>query len=187
MKPEKKAKSVKVYKKKGNNTLIIGVIAVLLLAGIAYAVLSGDPQTKETKKTGMTLKEVRALIDAEYGKRGAGTNTPQVREDYIPILSPRAADKLPDYVYTNPMTLKAYTYASEHPDVLEQISCYCGCGEHGSEASEGRPHRFLRDCFINDKGEYDSHASFCDICIGEAIKAQNYLPSGISKLSATYH
>jgi len=83
------------------------------------------------------------------------------------------------------MTLQAYKYATEHPEVLEQIPCYCGCGQHGSEASEGRPHRFLRDCFINDKGEYDDHASFCDVCIGEAVKAMKALPDGIPKMSAS--
>jgi len=78
---------------------------------------------------------------------------------------------LPSYAYTNSITLKAYQYATEHPDVLEQIPCYCGCGGHSG-------HRFLRDCFIKDDMTYDEHGSFCDICIGEAIKVQAYLASG---------
>lgn len=85
---------------------------------------------------------------------------------------------LPSYAYTNPITLKAYKYAIERPDMLEQIPCYCGCGAHGSEASDYKGHRFLRDCFINDRGEFDEHASFCDTCVGEAIKTQDYLASG---------
>ncbi len=185
MKPEKKAKKIKVSKNKGNSKLIIGVVAVIILALIAYTVLSGDSNTKETKKTGMTLKELRAQIDDEYTKKGyMGTNTPSVIDEYFPILSPRPAGKLPDYVYTNGMTLSAYKYATEHPEVLEQMPCYCGCGQHGSETSEGKPHRFLRDCYINDKGQYDSHASTCDVCIGLAMKAQNNFPSGIAKLSS---
>jgi len=185
MKPEKKAKKTKVTKNKGNSTLIIGVIAVILLIGVAYAVLSGGPQTGDDKKTtGMTLKELRAQVDAEYAKKGySGTNTPPVRDDYTPVLSPRKADNLPDYVYTNAMTLKAYKFATEYPEVLEQMSCFCGCGQHGSEASDGRPHRFLRDCFINDRGEYDSHASTCDVCIGIALRAQSNSPSGLTGLS----
>lgn len=185
MKPEKKSKKLKGSKKKGNSRLIIAVVAVIVLALIANAFLSGDSETKETKKTGITLKELRAQIDTEYSKKGySGTNTPPVRDDYIPILSPKTAGKLPDYVYTNAMTLSAYKYATEHPEVLEQLPCYCGCGQHGSETSEGKPHRFLRDCFINDKGQYDSHASTCDVCIGLAMRAQNNFPSGITKLSA---
>ncbi|MFZ3059524.1 MAG: PCYCGC motif-containing (lipo)protein [Candidatus Methanoperedens sp.] len=185
MKPEKKAKKLKVSKKKGNSRLIIGVVAVIVLALVAYTVLSGDSNTKETKKTGMTLKELRAQIDEEYTKKGyMGTNTPPVIDDYIPVLAPKTAGKLPEYVYTNAMTLSAYRYATEHPEVLEQLPCYCGCGQHGSETSNGKPHRFLRDCFINDKGQYDSHASTCDVCIGLAMRGQNNFPSGITKLSS---
>ncbi len=185
MKPERKAKNLKVSKKKGNSTLIIVVVALILLAGIAYAVLSKDPAS-DNGKAQKTLKEFRAQIEAEYGKRGgSGTNTPPVTDDYTPILSPRKADKLPDYVYTNAMTLKAYKYATEYPEILEQMPCYCGCEQHGSEASDGRPHRFLRDCFINDRGMYDGHAATCDVCIGIAIKSQSNFPSGILKLSTS--
>ena len=171
----KNGKTKKTSKKKGNNKLIIAAVVVILFIGMAYAL---TVPAKDSKKIAISLKEVRAQIDSTYGTKGMGTNTPAVIDNYNPILSPRKADKLPDYVYTNAMTLKAYKYATEHPAVLEQIPCYCGCGEHGSEASEGRPHRFLRDCFINDKGEYDNHASFCDVCVGINLKVQSALPSG---------
>ncbi|MCX9012331.1 MAG: hypothetical protein OIN66_14575 [Candidatus Methanoperedens sp.] len=139
MKPEKKAKNIKVKNekiptKKGNSMLIIGVAGVVLLAVIGYFILSGG-STDNSSPNG----------------------TSEV--------------KLPSYAYTNPMTLKGYKYATEHPDVLEQIPCYCGCGGHSG-------HRFLRDCFINDDWTYDDHASFCDVCIGEAVKVQDYLASG---------
>jgi hypothetical protein len=143
MKPEKntniKATSKKITKKKGNNTLIIGIIVLLVIAGIAYAVLSGGQTTTKTSESGL---------------------------------------KLPSFAYTNPITLKAYQYATEHPEILEQIPCYCGCGSHGSEASDYKPHRFLRDCFITDNWTYDEHASFCDVCVGEATKVQQYLAEG---------
>lgn len=132
MKPEKKTKNVKVSKKKGNNTLIIGVIAIIIIAAAAYAFISSKPGNDKT---------------------------------------PESKINLPSYAYTNPVTLKAYKYATERPDVLEQIPCYCGCGGHSG-------HRFLRDCFIKDDMTYEEHASFCDTCVGEAIKTQEYLASG---------
>lgn len=190
MKPEKnekniKAKSVKVSKKKGNNKLIIGAVAIILIVGIAYVLLPGGSPTDSPRKL-TTLKEVRAMIDQKYsGPEREPTKTPPVADGYTPILSPKVAGKFPDYVYTNPMTLKAYTYATEHPDILEQIPCYCNCGIHGSKMSNGEPHRFLRDCFINDKGQYDDHASYCDVCVGEAIMVETYFPYGLTNTSTT--
>ncbi len=144
MKPEKKGKTVKtkdekIQKKKGNSMLIIGVVAVILIAGLAYALLSGTTSSSTSTQ-----------------------NSTSTSADQI---------KFPSFVYTNPLTLKAYTYATEHPDMLEQIPCYCGCGGHSG-------HRFLRDCFIHDDWTYDEHASFCDVCVGEAIKVQDYLSQG---------
>lgn len=134
MKPERKPKKQIESKKKSNSTLIIGAIIVIVLAGIAYAVFSGNSANTSNN-------------------------------------APKSQIKLPSYAYTNPLTLKGYQYATQHPDILEQIPCYCGCGGHSG-------HRFLRDCFIKDDRSYDEHASFCDVCVGETIKVQEYLASG---------
>jgi hypothetical protein len=179
MKPEKKLEKVKIRtktpKNKGNNYIVIIAVAAIILIG-AFVLSSGGQQKTENTKT---LREVRALIDSQYGNLAPPTDTPPVKDNYTPILTPRKAGKLPDFAVTNAMTLKAYTYATEHPEVLEQIPCYCGCGQHGSVASGGKPHKSVRDCFISDNGTYDDHASFCDTCVGIAMKAESYFPNGI--------
>ena len=93
MKPEKKInnaqKSKKIPKKKGNNNIIIIAVAAIILIGAFVLLTSGSQKTEPTQK--MTLKDVRALIDKEYGNRGgSGTNTPPVKDNYLPILSPKA-------------------------------------------------------------------------------------------------
>ena len=78
---------------------------------------------------------------------------------------------LPSYAYTNAPTLKAYGYAIENPEVIEKIPCYCGCEEIG--------HTSLLSCYISDDGVYSSHASNCDICVGEVIRIKELYESGM--------
>jgi hypothetical protein len=60
---------------------------------------------------------------------------------------------------------QAYLVAREHPELLAQLDCYCGCEEH-----EG--HKNLLDCFRTN------HGAGCDICIGEAVTAGQMLSQG---------
>ena len=92
MKPEKKInnaqKSKKIPKKKGNNNIVIIAVAAIILIGAFVFLTSGSQKTEPTQK--MTLKDVRALIDERIRKqRGGRTDTPPVKDNYLPILSPR--------------------------------------------------------------------------------------------------
>lgn len=67
--------------------------------------------------------------------------------------------ELPDFAYdpTAPKRApEAYQAALDIPDYLEQIPCYCGCGELDG-------HKNNLDCFIKsrqgDKVEWDDHAA----------------------------
>lgn len=62
-------------------------------------------------------------------------------------------------------TRQAYLVAQEHPDLLAQLDCYCGCEQH-----EG--HKNLLDCFRTN------HGAGCDICVGEAVTAGKLADSG---------
>ncbi len=62
-------------------------------------------------------------------------------------------------------TKQAYMVAREHPELLAQLDCYCGCEQH-----EG--HKNLLDCFRTN------HGAGCDICVGEAVTAGQMLSQG---------
>jgi hypothetical protein len=61
----------------------------------------------------------------------------------------------------------AYAAARAVPGTLDGIHCYCECGKHFG-------HRSLLTCFESD------HGSQCDICMGEAMLAQQLAAQGNS-------
>ncbi|MGH8324494.1 MAG: CYCXC family (seleno)protein, partial [Steroidobacteraceae bacterium] len=63
-------------------------------------------------------------------------------------------------------TRAAYKVAQEHPELLAQLDCYCGCEQH-----EG--HKNLLDCFRTN------HGAGCDTCVGEAVAAGKLAEGGM--------
>ncbi|KHE72795.1 PCYCGC motif-containing (lipo)protein [Halobacillus sp. BBL2006] len=62
-----------------------------------------------------------------------------------------------------------YTAASQNKDLLENIPCYCGCGD-----SVG--HRSNYDCFIHENKQdgsivWDDHATKCGVCLEIAAQS----------------
>lgn len=70
---------------------------------------------------------------------------------------------MPAEVQTAPVSVQqAYQFAIANPDVLEQIPCYCGCGEMG--------HTSNYSCYVYDQNPdgslvYETHALGCSICV----------------------
>jgi Protein of unknown function with PCYCGC motif len=62
-------------------------------------------------------------------------------------------------------THAAYLSAQQHPELLAQLDCYCGCEQH-----EG--HKNLLDCFRSN------HAATCATCTGEAVTAAQLYENG---------
>jgi hypothetical protein len=73
-------------------------------------------------------------------------------------------------------TRQAYLVAQQHPDLLAQLHCYCGCEQH-----EG--HRNLLDCFRTN------HGAGCAICVGEAVMAGQMADNGtpVDQILAALH
>ena len=56
----------------------------------------------------------------------------------------RGSDQgIPDYVRSaSPQVQEAYAYAVEHPEVLQYVPCYCGCGA---------VHANNEECFVKER------------------------------------
>lgn len=88
--------------------------------------------------------QMRAVADANGGSSASLTQDPELYRGDI---------------------RQAYMVARDHPELLAQLDCYCGCEQH-----EG--HKNLLDCFRTN------HGASCDICTGEAITAGQMLAQG---------
>jgi len=60
---------------------------------------------------------------------------------------------------------EAYKFAEQHPEILAELHCYCGC-----DKAEG--HQNLLDCYRG------MHGASCEICTGEALLAKRMTDQG---------
>ena len=80
-----------------------------------------------------------------------------------PKLEMASADMLPAFLdAASPRVRDAYRFAVTHPQELEHIPCYCGCGKMG--------HTSNLSCYINAVNAdgaiiFDEHANGCGICV----------------------
>jgi hypothetical protein len=78
-------------------------------------------------------------------------------------LNMTSMDMLPAEVQSAPVIVQAsYQFASANSKLMENIPCYCGCGNLG--------HTSNYSCYVesqDDKGNFrwDSHALGCSICV----------------------
>lgn len=74
-----------------------------------------------------------------------------------------ADTEFPAEVLTAPLVVQqSYQFAVDHPDVLSQIPCYCGCGAMGHTSNYA--------CYVAGQDpdgtiQYDNHALGCSICV----------------------
>lgn len=79
------------------------------------------------------------LVDQGASTEGSRRRAPGDRYETV------AGDQLPSFAKGNPKAEQAYRYAAAHPEVLQYIPCYCGCGNIG--------HRHNGDCYIQERHE----------------------------------
>ncbi len=81
---------------------------------------------------------------------------------------------LPDYAYRSAQALKGYQTAAKEGELLSRLPCYCGCGQDPEQ------YRNLRDCFMDEQGEFRSHGANCQVCLEEAEDAAQWKAQGLA-------
>ena len=115
---------------------------------------------KSRKKGLLIASGAVAVLVVIYFGAGALMN----RRDATPRGDYRNVATLDPAMFSGPAH-DAYLAAREHPELLVQLHCYCGCDRlHG--------HKNLLDCFR------DNHGGQCAICVGEAVDAARMYKTG---------
>jgi hypothetical protein len=162
-----------IVKNKGDKDLVIGKITTSCGCTKAQIDQNTIPPGKEATLTvtfDPILHDTRGKTTKTVNLK---TNDPLYPVKKIKIKAfvskkRRAGEKLPSYAYNSAQTLEGYRLATQIPDVLEVIPCYCGCGTQSN-------HRHLKDCFIKPDGSFDEHGSGCNLCDREAIDVKKWL------------
>jgi len=98
-----------------------------------------------------------------------------------PLFVRKTAPPLPTvgFAPVRPMDIvrATYDFAAQHPEILQYVPCFCGCGEEAG-------HKSNEACFIarrDTKGnvlEWDTHGFGCTICVDVAREAMQMYSSG---------
>jgi hypothetical protein len=114
-------------------------------------------------------KEIIDQMVERYGRKVLRTAGPSAQQA-APEKStpPSGAEELPAFAYNSAQALEGYRIATQIPEVLEEMPCYCGCGKQ-------LKHRYLKDCFLKEGGSgFDDHGSGCNLCDSEAIDVKKW-------------
>jgi len=128
------------------------LISILFLSVLFAGTASASDKEKEVKEIGkMGLRELTSRATAGIDRKYPGENW----EKY----------NFPKYVYTNDAVQTGYRIAVKESPLLAKFPCYCFCEEMG--------HKNLAYCFLEKGvlGKFDDHASTCNICYTQAMRA----------------
>jgi len=159
-------------RKQGFNPLLIGVLAVAVIAAGAL-VMRGSSGTSESGATTETQDTAEATAERAARAAAIAAVGPHEQATLPPIpfgafAPPRPMD----------MITEAYQFAAEHPEILSYVPCFCGCERAGHEGSH--------DCFVrarNENGDviaWDEHGVECTVCVDVANRARQLYTSGAS-------
>ena len=144
--------------KAGLFTFLLGLAGIGLVTTVVVAAAQGTPQrASATRPSAQAPKAASGPVRTRF-------NTPP-----LPTVG---------YAPVRPMDVvrATYDFAAQHPEILNYIPCYCGCGAQGHKANES--------CFVarrDAKGnvlQWDEHGFGCTICIDVARESMQLYNSG---------
>jgi len=139
MAKQKKGKSAQVASKssKAPYELILGIIAIVAAVAI-YFYSSNGGDTSSTAAQQQLGAEVPSDYIARHPTLRNRLILPAIPHETRPVT-------LPPESFANDEVRRSYQAAKDHPEVLETVSCYCGC--YGSAG-----HRNNLDCYKDNHG-----------------------------------
>jgi len=143
----------------------------------------GTPFTVLLGIAGLALVTTVALSAAnQAGAKPAAKPTVSTAK---PMFVRKTAPPLPamGFAPVRPMEIvrATYDFAAQHPEILQYVPCYCGCGADGHKANDA--------CFVARRDargnvlEWDTHGFGCTICIDVAREAMQLYSSGADVVS----
>jgi hypothetical protein len=133
-------------------TVLLGIAGVALATSVLIA--SGSAEARSAK-----------------ADQGRSAKADQTRKTAPPLPNPGFAPVRPMDVVR-----ATYDFAAQHPEILQYVPCYCGCGSQGHTNNEA--------CFVGRRDargnvlEWDTHGFGCTICIDVAREAMQMYSSG---------
>jgi uncharacterized protein with PCYCGC motif len=144
---------------------------LVLIAIVTFAVLQKKEQSQQEPASQTQTAQVPAVEPSSEPQSEAQTTVqvPASRNFRMPpfLADAQSATLQPtkDPTMVNPGAMAAYQVAQKKPKLLAQLPCFCYCDRFG--------HGSLHDCYVSD------HAESCDICLKEALQADQMDQQGI--------
>ncbi len=142
---------------------IIGFGAVLI-AIVTFAVIGGKekPQPQPEAPKPVTRVAPEPVPAASTENKSVDFKMPPFYANLDNVTLPPVKD--PSTV--GPAAKASYVVAQNDPKLIAQLPCFCYCERWG--------HTSLHDCFVTE------HAETCDICMKEALHADQLSKQGMS-------
>lgn len=129
--------------------LVLLMVFFILAGATGYSAQKDEEFNKIAKMNARELMaKTKEVMEAKYAQENW--------ENY----------KFPKFVFVHEAVTLGYKISVKEPQLLASLPCYCLCDVMG--------HRNLLYCFLEKGvigGNFDEHASTCNICITEAMRA----------------